>query len=760
GIGIACSLLIFLWVQDERSYDGFHANGDRLYKVLMSFKSKNGDIGFSMDATAGRLAETMKKDLPDVQCASTVIWPNNQVVTVGDKIGKEGVRYADTDFFRMFSFPLLQGNPKTALSSKDNIVITQAMARKYFGQENPMGKTIRLENKKDYRVSGVAADIPLNSSIRFDAMLPLSNAFEENPWMVAGWNHFGPPTYVMLRPGTSKEQFNAKIRNFIVQHDSKVTEWMVSVQPFADTYLYSHYTKSIPDGGRIEYVRLFSIVAIFILLIGCINFMNLATARSIKRAREVGVRKVVGAGKGYLFGQFMAEAMLTTLLAVIIAIVIILLVLPSFNLLTGKQLALHPGSPSFLLTLLGLMLITGFIAGSYPALFLSSLRPVAVLKGPLKFNQGATVFRKGLVVFQFTLSIALIICTVIVYRQMQYVQTKNLGLDRSNIVYMPMQGGVASRYDAFKNELLESGNIESVSRSSAIPTSLGMATDGVAWPGKAPSTRSSFWEMSVDYDFVPTMKIQLKEGRNYSRDFGDDSSNFIFNEEGIKEMNMKHPLGQTITYNGQKGKIIGIVKDFHFRSLHEPIAPLFIHFGSGEGGLGIVKTVAGKTAQAIATLGSVWKKFNPEYPPDYLFSDDVFNQQYESETMVGRLANISAFLAIFISCLGLFGLAMFMAEQRTKEIGIRKVLGAGVTQVIAMLSKDFAILIIVSAVLAFPIAWWAMNKWLEDFHYKIAIGWWVFPLAGLLALFIALCTISFQAIKVATANPVKSLRSE
>ncbi|HSC38741.1 MAG TPA: FtsX-like permease family protein, partial [Chitinophagaceae bacterium] len=400
------------------------------------------------------------------------------------------------------------------------------------------------------------------------------------------------------------------------------------------------------------------------------------------------------------------------------------------------------------------------LAGSYPALFLSSLRPVAVLKGPLKFTSGAAGFRKGLVVFQFTLSIALIICTVVVYRQMQYIQTKNLGLDRQNIVYLPMHGGAGARYTAFKNEVLASGNIESMSMASTVPTGLGMYTDGVSWTGKNPQEKSFFGEMSVDYDFVPTMKIQMKEGRNYSPSFGDDSSNFMFNEEGIKYMKMEDPIGQHITWNGQKGIIIGVVKNFHFSSLHDPIKPLFIHFRKEVGGLGIVKTAAGKTAQAMATLQSTWKKFNAEYPFDSFFADDAFSRQYKSEIMVSKLANVFAFLAIFISCLGLFGLAMFMAEQRTREIGIRKVLGAGIGQVVTMLSKDFVALVLVAAIVAFPISWWAMHSWLKDFNYRIDIGWWVFPMAALLAMLIALLTISFQAVKAATANPVKSLRSE
>jgi hypothetical protein len=497
-------------------------------------------------------------------------------------------------------------------------------------------------------------------------------------------------------------------------------------------------------------------------VIACINFMNLATARSARRAREVGIRKAIGARKGILFRQFMGEAVLTTVLAVGLALVLASLSLPLFNDLIGKQLVLPLTDPSLIAGLLILTLVTAFIAGSYPALFLSSLNPVKVLKGIFKFNPGAVFMRKGLVVFQFALSIILIVSTLIIYRQMQYVQTKNLGLDRSNLVYIPMEGALGSKGDVFKNELLRSGKIEDITIASSIPNNVGMATDSVIWPGKDPHDKTGLWEMTVGYDFIRTMKIELKSGRDYSRSFGEDSANFLINEEAAKIMHLKEPVvGQTMTFMGRKGIIIGLMKDFHIHSLHDPMAPLLVHFQGGfPDELAIVRIKPGRTKDALAGLQATCKKLNPEYPFTCWIGDELFSSQYRGEMLTGKLANVSAFLAIFISCLGLFGLSLFMAEQRTKEIGIRKVLGAKIIHILIMLSRDFVMLILLSALIAFPLAWLAMSSWLKSFSFRIGISGWYLLLAGGAAVVIAIVTISFEAIRVAIANPVKSLRSE
>jgi len=761
GLGIACSLFIYLWVQDERSYDNFHANSDKLYQVIVSDKDKSGSISNSVDNTPGLLADALKKQIPEITDAATVIWENNFLFTVGEKIGKEKGRYLGADFFDMFSFPLLQGNAKTALASPDNIVISQKLADNYFGKQNPLGKIIRIGDKRNYVVTGVIANLPSNSTLPFDFVLPIQHGFEDSHWMIDGWQHYGPATYVMLRKDASLAAVNAKLKDFLYRQDKHEDNKVVSLQLFKDRYLYSHFTNGVPDGGRIEYVRLFSMIAIFILLIACINFMNLATARSVKRAKEVGVRKVVGAVRGLLFRQFLLEAIVTAFLGVIIAIILVILLLPSFNHLTEKKILLHIADPSLIITLFLLTLITGFVAGSYPALFLSSLNPITVLKGTLKFKNSDAFLRKGLVVFQFTLSIVLIVCTVIVYKQMNYVQTKNLGLDHSNLIYIHVEGDLVKNYKNFKNEALASGNIENISFCGTEPTNVGWWSPAMKWDGKDPDDKTLFAQVEVSYDFLKTMKIDLIAGRDFSPSFATDSSNFIVNETAAKYMRMKNPVGASFSHGDMKGKIIGLVKDFHIVSLHAPIAPVFINLApEPEEGAAIIRTFPGKTKQTITTIEAICKKFNPKYPFDYVFVDDELNRHYHSEMIVGQLANVFAFIAIFISCMGLFGLSMFTAGQRTKEIGVRKVLGASVARIAALLSKDFLLLVIIAFVIATPIAWWTMNKWLQDFAYKTDIGWMIFALAGFAAMVIALATISFQAIKAAIANPVKSLRTE
>jgi ABC-type antimicrobial peptide transport system permease subunit len=759
--GMACSLMIWLWVKDERAYDAFHVNKDRLYKVIIHNKAKDGSIDGSMDATPGLLADALRKEVPEVSKASTVVWANPHLFAVNGKTSREINRFGNEDFFEMFSFPFVYGNSKTALSRNENIVITQQLSEKYFGKENPVGKTVRIDNKKDYVVSGVIKNIPFNSTIRFDFLLPIKNCFDEQDWMVSGWGHYGPETYLLLRPDADAAKVRSRLKNFLLDHDKTITEKTLDLQLVKNMYLYGKFTNGVADGGRIEYVRIFSLVALFILLIACVNFMNLTTARSIKRAREVGVRKAVGALRRSLLGQFMSEAMITVFIAFIISLLLVILLLPAFNTLTGKQLSLPLNDLSLLSSLAGLLILTGLIAGSYPAFFLSSLKPVAVLKGTLKFKPGAALFRKGLVVFQFTISIVLIVCTSVIYRQVHYIETANLGVDRENIVYVPLIGDLGNKYELFRRDILKSGSVQSIVRSTTIPTNLNWATEDISWNEKDPENKYSFWEMRVGYDYIDAMKMQVIAGRAFSQQYGNDSMNILVNEAAAKAMKLDNPVGQAITYHGKQGQIIGVIKDFHLRSLHETISPLLIGFDTGnEFMIASMKIQPGKTKAAIATLEKASRTYNPVYPPDYLFADDFFKEQYKSELTVEKLANVFAFLAIFISCLGLFGLAMFMAEQRTREIGVRKVLGASVASIIGLFSKDFIWLIILSAALAFPVGWWIMNDWMHDFAYRVDISWWIFGLAGLVALAVALLTVSTQAVRAAVANPVKSLRTE
>ena len=759
-LGVTCSILIFLWVQDELGYDGFHKNGDRLYTVITHDKGKDGSINNSMSSTPGLLADALKKQVPEVEGAAMVVWEDDMVFTVGNKIAKEKGRYAGQDFFTLFSFPFLQGNPGTALSAPDNIVLTQRLAGNYFQGQDPIGKIVRIDNKRDYIVSGVVADPPANSSIKFDFILPIDHGFEDNHWMVAGWDHFGPPTYILLRKDADRNKVNAKIRNFLAQQDATLADKQLSLQLFKDGYLYSHFVKGVQEGGRIDYIRLFSIVAAFILLIACINFINLATARSVRRAKEVGVRKTMGALKGMLFRQFLAEAILTTLIAVLVSLCFVWLLLPQFNRLTEKQIILHP-DPKFIISLAGLTLITGMVAGSYPALFLSTLNPVSVLKGALKFGWKNIILRKGLVVFQFSLSIILVVCTIVVNRQMHYIQTKNLGVDRTNVINCWIRGELVKNFSGFKNEIERSGTIEAMTLSSSNPMHVNAYSHNLQWEGKQPDDKTSLAEMDVNYDFLKTMKIQLLQGRDFSRAYATDTSNFIVNETAANLMKLKNPVGSRFSHGVTKGKIIGIVKDFHLSSLHNPIAPMFICLQPNlDAGVALIRVHAGRTREALTAIEKAFKDFSPSTPFDYSFADEEFNQQYHSEIMVEQLANIFAALAIAISCMGLFGLMMFIAEQRTREVGIRKVLGATIPGIFALLSKDFIKLIGLAMLIASPIGWYVMHSWLQGYAYKTGISVWLFPEAGLFAMLVALSTVSFLVIRAALVNPVRSLRAE
>lgn len=765
GLGVACSLLIMLWVQDERGIDGFHRNKQLLFQVYeRNYYDGKVDAGYS---TQGLLAEELKKVIPEVEFASATDYASSpgtgSTIEANDRFNKFNGLFAGEDFFRMFSYPLLQGQSSTALNIPNAIAISRNMAEFFFGSpDKAIGKTMRFENKKDLQVTAVFENIPSNSSVRFDFLQTWMDYVKENNW-VHNWGNTSPNTYVQLRSGADPLKVEAKIKDFIYRYQQKdrsfVTE--LAFQPYAQRYLHSSFKNGKIAGGRIEYVKLFTMVAIFILLIACINFMNLATARSVLRAKEVGVRKVVGANRLTLIWQFMSEAMLLASLSVIIALGVMLLLLPAFNNLTGKNIELPLLQPVFWISVFALLVTTGFISGSYPALFLSSLKPVKVLKGTLKFNWREIFMRKGLVVFQFALSIILIVGMMIIYRQVNYIQSKNIGYDRENLLYVPIEGNLEKNYPLFKEEAEKIPGILAVSKMRNSPTVIEHHTGSIAWEGKDPNLTLSFADAVVGYDFVKTMKLKVKEGRDFSTDFRTDSTAYLLNEEAVKRIGYQNPVGKSVEWGNRKGTIIGVLEDFHFNSMHHAIEPLIVRLDENwSWGTILIRTKAGQTQQALTGLQHIWKDMNPKFSFTYKFSDKEFDNLYRSEQVVSKLSNYFAFLAIFISCLGLFGLATFTAGQRTKEIGVRKVLGASVGGIVRMLSKDFLKLVLIAAGIAFPVAWWAMNKWLQDFTYHTNIGWWIFAAAGMAALLIALLTVSFQAIKAAIANPVKSLRTE
>ncbi|MEP7321789.1 MAG: ABC transporter permease [Saprospiraceae bacterium] len=759
-LGLACSLVIMLWLKDELTKDRFHQYDSRLYRVMEN-QMYSGDIS-TFESTPGILAENIVKDIPEIQMASQFLWEEEPLFTVGNKLDKEKGRYTQKDFLKMFSFKLSKGDASSALDRADGIVISQKLADKYFLGEDPIGKIIRIDNKDNVTVTGILAEIPESSSIRFEFLMSWERWIKENDW-AKEWGNNGPRCFVLLSEQADPIKVNAKIEDYI-KTKNKDSNVKLFLQNFGQSYLRGQWKAGKQDGGRIEYVRIFSIVAIIILLIACINFMNLATARSLKRAREVGVRKVVGARKFQLIFQFFSESVLVSFIALLFAVGLVYFFLPSFNTVTGKTLKIPFGDPSFLATIIGLSLGTGLFAGTYPAFFMSAMKPITVLKGFLRFNPSAALLRRGLVVFQFSLSIFLIMGMIVVYRQISFINNKNLGFDKENLIYIPIEGDLQKNYQVFKETLLKQTGIKSVTNCSNSPLQVGSSTQGVRWPGKDTTKQILFSNSSTTVDYIKTLGIELVSGRDFDPSYGMDTANYLINESAARKIGYTDPVGKELTMWGDKGKIIGLMKDFHHNSLHVPIDPLIIRMfkpsWNSVWGHVIIRTEAGQTKQAIASMEKAYKQFNPAFPFKYYFTDDEIAKNYKSEQTVGKLSKYFAFLAIFISCLGLFGLATFTAEQRTKEIGIRKVLGAGVGNLVGMLSKDFLILVAISTLIAFPVSFYFLNGWLAKYPYRENIHWWYFAIAGTLALFIALFTVSFQTIRAALANPVRSLRSE
>jgi putative ABC transport system permease protein len=762
-LGMTCSLLILLWVYDERSMDNFHVNGNRLFQVYeRQYVDGKVDAHYN---TPAMLAAEMKRVIPEIECASGGRAGETATFEAGNKIIKEDGAFADSDYFKMFSYPLLQGQSRTALNSPVSLAISDKMAKQFFGSAAAaIGKTIRYENRKDLSVTAVFADLPNSASRKFEYMVNWQFFLELNDDWAKDWANNGPQTYLMLKANADPVALRPKIKKFLDGYNKSQTASFrieLDIQPFSEVYLHSNFKDGRIEGGRIVYVRLFSLVAIFILLIACINFMNLTTARSGKRAKEIGVRKVAGALRRSLMGQFLTEAIFITSLSVIISLVLVVLLLPSFSQLTGKQLTIPFSNNYFWFSIVALTLLTGLLAGSYPALFLSSFEPIRVLKGALKSSQGNGLLRKGLVVFQFVLSIVLIVGTLIVSKQVDYVQQINLGYNRENLLNIPLDGDLTKKFEIFRLQALNIPGITGVSSISEDPTDIDNSTGAVHWDGKTPNTSPQFTQVIIGYDFVKTMGLKMIQGRDFSRDFATDSTGYVVNEAALKIINYKDPIGKPLTLYGKEGHIVGVLKDFHFMSLHDPIRPLIVRMDTGNTyGSALVRIEAGKTSQALVGLEKIAKTLNPKFTFTYSFSEEEYQRLYKNEQIVSRLSNVFAALAIFISCMGLLGLTMFTAEQRAKEMSIRKVLGASAGSLFTLLSREFVALVLVAAVIATPIAWFSMDKWLQDYAYRISIEWWIFGLSGVAAVFIALVTVSFQAVKSALVNPMISLRSE
>jgi ABC-type antimicrobial peptide transport system permease subunit len=779
-LGMTCCLFIFLWVKDEKNVDNFHRDGKDLYTVYQTFTANgkvDGNYESPIQASQGNnipvfLMEDLKEKIPEVKNVAfyatgyELPWGHPETLQVGDKIIKFNGSRAGEDFLKMFSYPVLAGDAANALKTRNNIAISRKVAEIFFKTpQDAIGKAIRYEDRSDIplTVTAVFENIPKESSLQFDFLL----SWQAQKTGLA-WSSNSFQTYVQLASNVDIKNVESKINHTVQGRMEKIpglkTEF--GLQRFGDMYLKNVFVNGQPVTGRIEYVRIFSGVAIFILLIACINFMNLATARSMKRAKEVGLRKVVGSSRSQLIAQFYGESLLFALIAMILSIIFLVLLLPAFNYFTQKHIGFPFKETFFWTSLLSVVVGTGLIAGSYPALYLSSLQPVRILKGVVKFSSGSILFRKGLTVFQFTLSIVLLIATIVIVRQTNYIQTTDLGYNRDNLVYIRIEGELSkiSNYLLFKQEASKIPGVAMIDRSTETPQSMNfIAADGaIDWQDKGKNYNVGFNPASVGFDFVKLMKLKIVEGRDFSMQYPTDSTDaFLVNEEAVKRMGMKNPIGKWVSAWAKKGHIVGVLKDYHSRSLRDPILPVMLDIKEGEYfGVIIVKTKQGQTKEALSGLEKVYKNINPKFAFAYQFVDEEFKKMYTGELIVSKLSVLFATLAILISCLGLLGLVIFAAEQRTKEIGIRKVLGASIQQIVAMFSKEFVKLILIAFVVAAPIGWFMMSTWLSDFTYRINITWWTFGLALTFALFVAFATMSYQAIRAAIANPVKSLRTE
>lgn len=763
-IGMSAAILILLWIQDEVSFDEFHEKKNRIYEVWNKV-AKDDEVS-SWNTVSEPMARAIEKDLPEVERAVRVN-SDNVFFSVGDiKIWKYG-SIVDTGFLQMFSFPMLKGDPATALNDVNSVVLTERTAKALFGEEDAMGKIVKIGDNDNFTVTGVLKDLPTNSRFGFEYLLPRS-FIKHREGADFGWNDNSTPTYILLKPNANYTAVAAKIKNLKQRYDNEAKEmkWELFLYPLKRWHLYSSFTNGAEDnGGRITFVKLFGIIAGFILLIACINFMNLSTARSEKRAKEVGIRKAVGAQKSSLISQFIGESVFLAFLAGLIAIVIVQISLPAYNLLTDKKLFLDFGNIYTWITGIGFILFTGLLAGSYPAFFLSSFQPVKVLKGTFKQANALVTPRKILVVLQFTFATVLIICTIIIKQQIDYASSRETGYNKDQLVYHFMTGDIHKNYQLIKNELLASGMAKSITRTNSPLTERWSEGWGQSWEGKDPNDNTSFDRYLADEGLGATAGLQFIDGRDFDlKQFSTDSTGLIINESALKVMKFKDPIGKTVGDLGIDWHIVGVIKDFILTSPYEKTRPLLICGAKSRfmsfNVVQIKLNGSNNTEKDLSKVEDVFRKYNAGYPFDIKFVDQEYARKFEDEKYQGTLAGLFASLTIFISCLGLFGLATYMAENRIKEIGIRKILGASVTGITTLLSKDFIKLVFISFLIAAPLAWWGMHTWLQNYTYRVGIEWWVFVLAGLLTVMIALLTVSYQSIRAAIANPVKSLRAE
>jgi len=780
-VGLTCCLLITTYILNELSYDKYNKNADNIYRVTRTFKNTNGAISLKLSTVSPPFGYYFPSEFPQIEKMTRLLQNGPIPARYNDKIfNEQGMYFADENLFDVFSLQSIKGNPKTALSEPFSLMLTEKMAKKYFGDEDPINKVIRFNSQFDCKVSGIYKEFPSNSHLHPEMLVSFNTLKDSVVYGEEGlrtnWGNNSFFTYLLLPPNFKAANLEKLFPAFLDKHmanqykgnkPSKLTE--LELQKLTDIHLYSHTDYEAEPNGDISRVYIFSAIALFILLIACINYMNLSTARSALRAKEIGIRKVIGARKKELILQFLSESVIICFTATIIAMLLTWLSIPWLNKVSGQQLAFQTLlQAKILIPLLITPFVIGIVSGIYPALFMSSFQPVKTLKGLFKVGGRSISFRKALVVTQFAISIILIITTFIVFQQLHYIQTRALGFDKERVVTMNYTNEVGKQYESFRTELLQNTSFKDVARSSRIPTGRLLDNMGASVPNgdSLQPVVADIKYVNCDYDFLNTFGIPLAAGRFFSRDYGTDTLNYILNQTAIKAIGWKSDqdaVGKDFVYGGTKGHVVGVMKDFHFESMHQAIVPMVLimlpprntYFNNVS-----IKISGGNTAAAIATMQRTWKKFFPETPFEYTFLDENFNKLYQSEQRQATIFTSFACIAIFIACLGLFGLSAFAISQRIKEIGVRKVLGASIGGLVGLLAKDFLKLVAVAAVMAFPIAWYAMHSWLKDFAYRVDIQWWVFIAAGLLAALIAFVTVSFQAIKAALANPVKSLRTE
>ncbi len=755
--GLTSALFIYLWVQDEYTIDKFHEKDDRLYQV-MGIQTYSGEKSVTGD-TPALLGDALKADFPDIQYAATTTWILPTLLSYENTNLREDGYHVGKDFFNIFSYPLLIGDPNTVLNDRSSICISRDLANKFFGGiENAVGKTIQYGGTLDFTVSGVFENINNKSTYVFDFVLPLQDFLDRTAW-ANEWANSGPLTYIVLQDGAKPEATSGKIARYVT---TKVAESNIELflKKYSDNYLHGRYSNGVPDGGRIDYVKLFSVIGVFIIIIACINFMNLSTAQASKRAQEVGIRKAIGAERRGLIGQYIGEAVLISFVSLLFSYLLVIVLLTPFNEITGKSIVLS-FTPELITISIITLLFTGVLAGSYPAFYLSHFRPIQVLKNSINNSMGEIWARKGLVIFQFALTIMLIIGVVVIHRQTQYLNNKHLGYNRDNVILFAQDGGIYEQQESFLEKLR---NIPGVAHAGGIGHSLlgrVSSNPGVEWKGKSPEQRVLFERFFVDREIYETMEFEMTEGRWFNGELATDSSRIIINEAAARAMGFSsgEAIGQQVQlWANNQFEIIGVLKDFHYTSLHESVEPAYFRL---ENTWNVAARLeAGRETEALAEIEELYQQFAPGFIFDYEFLDKNYQALYESEQRVGMLSSFFASMAIIISCLGLFGLAAFTAERRTKEIGIRKVLGATALSLVMLLSKDFIGLVLTSIVIALPLAYFFMQEWLTQFAYTIDLSIWIFLSAALIALVIAWLTVSSQALKAANINPAKSLKNE